>query len=318
MAVRCVLDCDPGHDDAIAMLLAGSSRELDLRAITTVAGNGSLARTTLNARRVARLARLKVPIAAGAAKPLVGELVTAENVHGESGLDGPELPDPVTPLDQRGASDLILDVLRDSTEQTTLMATGPLTNIARVLKDGQDLIGQIREIVLMGGSTGRGNVTPAAEFNMYVDPEAAYFVFQSGVPIRMCGLNLTHQAIATPDIRERIAAIETELARIVSGWLEYLARTYQAVYGFRGPPVHDACVVAWTAYPDIVKSGEYFVAVELDGKWTRGATVVDLKHVVGRSPNAIVGLELDTERFWELIIDACRHNPADQAPRTPL
>jgi purine nucleosidase/pyrimidine-specific ribonucleoside hydrolase len=241
----CVLDCDPGHDDAIAILLAASLPELDLRAITTVAGNGTLERTTENARRVAALAGLAVPIAAGAEGPLRGTLVTAPDVHGRTALDGPALPEATAPLDPRHAVDLLADVLLAAEEPVTVIATGPLANVALLLRRGPDLRERIAEIVLMGGSTGRGNVTPAAEFNIYVDPEAADEVFTSGLPLRMAGLDLTHQALATDGVRARMRALGTELGRIADEWLDFFAGTYRSLFGLEGPPVHDPCAVAW-------------------------------------------------------------------------
>jgi pyrimidine-specific ribonucleoside hydrolase len=304
--IPCVLDCDPGHDDAVAILLAAASPELDLRAITTVAGNGTLDRTSLNARRVAALIDLDVPIAAGAAGPLHGELVTAPDVHGKTALDGRALPDPRAELDPRPAVDLLADVLASASDPVTVVATGPLTNVALLLRRGPEARERIAEIVLMGGSTLRGNVTPAAEFNIYVDPEAADEVFTSGLPIRMVGLDLTHQALATEEVRARMRGLGTELGRIAAEWMEFFSGTYRAVHRLPGSPLHDPCAVAWLAHPDLITGAETFVAIELDGRWTRGATVVDLNDRLGQAPNATVGLELDVERFWDLVLDALR------------
>ena len=304
MPIGCILDCDPGHDDAVAILLAAASPELDLRAITAVAGNGPLERTEVNARRVAALIGLDVPIAAGAAGPLVGELVTAPDVHGKSALDGPALPDPTRPLDPRHAVDLMADVLSEATEPVTIVATGPLTNVALLLRRGPEIRERIAEIVLMGGSTGRGNHHPAAEFNIYVDPEAAGEVFTSGLPIRMVGLNLTHQALATPDVRARMRSLGTELGRITAEWMEFFSGTYKDRYELDGSPLHDPCTIAWLAHPDLIEGVDAFVAIELDGRWTRGATVVDLHGRLGHEPNARVAMTLDVERFWDLVIAA--------------
>jgi purine nucleosidase/pyrimidine-specific ribonucleoside hydrolase len=306
MAIPCVLDCDPGHDDAVAILLAAHRPELDLQAITTVGGNGILENVTLNARKVATLAGLTdVPIAAGAAGPLRGDdLVTAPDIHGESALDGPDLPDPRIDLDPRPAAALLADVLRAAEQPVTILATGPLTNVAVLLANEPGLRERIAEIVLMGGSTERGNHNPAAEFNILVDPEAADSVFTSGLPIRMVGLNLTHQALATPEIRARMRALGTEKGRIAAEWMEFFSGTYQSLYGLPGSPLHDPVTVAWLADPELVRSVDAFVAIELRGEWTRGATVVDLYRRLGREPNARVGLELDVERFWDMVIDA--------------
>jgi purine nucleosidase/pyrimidine-specific ribonucleoside hydrolase len=294
---RLLLDCDPGHDDAIAILVAAGDARADLRAITTVAGNAELSKTTLNARRVATLAGLRdVPIAAGAAGPRRGELLTALHVHGQSGLDGAALPEPAVALDPRPAVDLLVE-----RGPGTLVATGPLTNVAALLEHAPEAVG---ELVWMGGSTGRGNTRPLAEFNALVDPEAAALVFARGVPLTMVGLNLTHQALATPDVLARIGALGTPVAEAVLGWLGFFAGTYRDVYGFAGPPVHDACALALALDPALVRCVDAFVAVETEGRLTRGATVVDLHGRLGEPPNARVAMELDVPRFWNLVIRA--------------
>jgi purine nucleosidase/pyrimidine-specific ribonucleoside hydrolase len=306
MAVPCILDCDPGHDDAVAILLAAASPALDLRAITTVAGNGTLDKVTRNARAVCTLAGIAdVPVAAGADRPLRRPLETAAHVHGESALDGPELPEPGIPLDERPAVRLMADVLAAAGETVTLIPTGPLTNVAALLEAEADLIrDRVREIVLMGGATGRGNHTPYAEFNVYVDPEAAERVFAAPVPVTMVGLNLTHQAIATPEVVGRLRALGTDLARVVAGWMTFFGSTYEDLWGLPGPPVHDACAVALAIDPRLVRSVDAFVAIETQGRWTRGATVVDLHERLGREPNARVAMELDVARFWDLVAGA--------------
>jgi purine nucleosidase len=306
MARPCILDCDPGHDDAVAMLLAAASPALDLRAITTVAGNGTLEKVTRNARAVCTLAGVRdVPIAAGADRPLRRPLETAAPVHGESALDGPELPEPDVPLDDRPAGRLMADVLAAAPEPVTLIPTGPLTNVAALLDAEPDLVRErVREILLMGGATGRGNHTPYAEFNIYVDPEAAERVFAAPVPVTMVGLDLTHQAIATPQVVARLQALDTHLARVVVGWMTFFGSTYEDLWGLPGPPVHDPCAVALAIDPGLVDCVDTFVAVETEGRWTRGATVVDLHRRLGREPNARVATDLDVARFWDLVLDA--------------
>jgi purine nucleosidase/pyrimidine-specific ribonucleoside hydrolase len=305
MRTPCILDCDPGHDDAVAILLAAASPRIDLRAITTVAGNGTLQNVTRNARRICTLAGIRdVPIAAGADRPLRQALVIAADVHGESALDGPALPEPGVALDPRPAHELIADVVGESPEPVTLVATGPLTNVATVLERSPEVAGRLREIVLMGGSTERGNTTPCAEFNIYVDPEAAERVFSSGVPVTMVGLNVTHQALATEAVLARLEALGTELGRVVAAWMTFFAATYRAVYGLAAPPVHDPCAVALLVDPAVIGCVDAFVGVETEGRWTRGATVVDLHDRLGHPPNARVAMELDFDRFWDLVIGA--------------
>jgi inosine-uridine nucleoside N-ribohydrolase len=293
-----ILDCDPGHDDAIAILLAAGRRDaVDLRAVTTVGGNADLRKVTLNARRVMTLAGLlDVPVAAGAAGPRGGELVTALDVHGESGLDGAELPEPAMELDPRGALELMA-----ASGPAVVVATGPLTNVAELLERSPEAVD---EIVWMGGSTERGNTRPYAEFNAFVDPEAAEVVFASGVPLTMVGLNLTHQAQATDDVVERLRAMDTPVSAATVGWLAFFAETYREVYGFAGPPVHDPCALALLIDPTLVRCEEHFVAIETEGRYTRGATVVDLHGRFGRPPNAHVAMELDVPRFWDLVLGA--------------
>ncbi len=293
-----LLDCDPGHDDAIAILLAAGRRDaVDLRAVTTVAGNAELDKVTVNARRVMTLAGLvDVPVAAGAAGPLRGELVTAPDIHGETGLDGAELPEPTVALDGRDAVELMA-----ASGPSTVVATGPLTNVAALLERAP---GIATEIVWMGGSTTRGNTRPYAEFNAFVDPEAAEIVFASGVPLTMVGLNLTHQALATPDVIARLRAIGSPAADAAVGWLGFFAEAYHTVFGFAGPPVHDPCALALLIDPSLVRCVDAFVAIETEARWTRGATVVDLHGSLQRTPNARVAMELDVARFWDLVVEA--------------
>jgi inosine-uridine nucleoside N-ribohydrolase len=298
MARPVLLDCDPGHDDAVAILLAaGRPDAIDLRAVTTVAGNAELEKVTLNARRVMTLGGLiDVPVAAGAAGPRRGDLITALEVHGQTGLDGAELPEATVALDERDAIALMAD-----RGPATVVATGPLTNVAALLEHAPEAVA---EIVWMGGSSDRGNTRPYAEFNALVDPEAAELVFASGVPLTMVGLNLTHQAQATPAVIERLRAIGNAAAEATIGWLTFFAETYHTVYGFEGPPVHDPCALALVIDPSLVRCVDTFVAIETEGRWTRGATVVDLHGRLGQAPNARVAMELDVPRFWDLVVGA--------------
>jgi len=303
MAIPCILDCDPGHDDAVAILLAAAHPALDLRAISTIGGNAPLDKVTLNARRVCTLAGIRaVPIAAGAEGPSDRALEPAADVHGESGLDGPELPEAEVELDERGALDLIADTLAAADEPVTIFATGPLTNIAAALEQVERE--RVREIVWMGGSTERGNRTPYAEFNAWVDPVAAQSVLDTGVPFTMVGLNLTHQALATAEVIARMRALGTRLGDTVAGWFEFFGNSYRLLFGHSAPPVHDPCAVALVAEPGVVRSVDAFMAVETEGRWTRGATVVDLRGRFGRSPNARIAMELDCARFWDTVVAA--------------
>ena len=300
-----ILDCDPGHDDMVAILLAAAHPRIDLLAITTVAGNGTLERTTHNARAICSMAGIHdVAIAAGAPGPLVGSLRTASHVHGESGLDGAELAAADVPLAAEHAVDLMARLLREATQPLTLVPTGPLTNIALLLRTYPGLAQRVREIVLMGGSTGVGNVEPLAEFNVHVDPEAAEVVFSSGLPVTMCGLNVTHQALATEAVLERVRGLGTPLADTVVRLLGFFRDRYRDIWGLPAPPVHDPVAVARVIDPGLVRCEEAHVAVELHGTHTRGATVCDRFGLRGRAPNASVAVELDAARFWDLVVSA--------------
>ena len=296
-----ILDVDPGHDDAVAIMLACGAPDLDLLAVTTVAGNVPLEKTTRNALRVLSLVgHTDLPVAAGASSPLHRPLHTAENIHGESGLEGLEIPEASFEPDERGATALIADTLRDSSEPVTLVPVGPLTNVATFLREYPELKERIARISLMGGSIGLGNTTPAAEFNVYVDPEAAREVFESGLPITMSGLDVTHQAGAGRAERENLRALG-RIGAVVAELLEFFAATYRNVFGFDVPPLHDAVAVAAVLEPGLVKTRPMRVDVECESELTRGETVCDFYGVTGALPNAEVGVELDREGFFDLL-----------------
>ncbi|MGN9845962.1 nucleoside hydrolase [Nonomuraea sp. H19] len=300
-----ILDCDPGHDDAIAIILAAADPAIDLLAITTVAGNQTLEKTTLNARRVCTVAGIEgVPIAAGCARPLIRPLRIADDVHGASGLDGPAFPEPTVEVVDEHAVELMHRILTGHGEPVTLVPTGPLTNVALLLTRYPEDAARIREIVLMGGSAERGNVTPYAEANIYVDPEAAAIVLGSGVPITFCGLNVTHQALVTEDVVARLLGLDTELGRICADLMTFFGSTYRRLWGFAAPPLHDPVAVARVIDPTLVACVDAHVAIELHGAHTLGATVVDLHSYLGHPPNAKVALTLDRDRFWDRVIDA--------------
>jgi pyrimidine-specific ribonucleoside hydrolase len=296
-----ILDVDPGHDDAVAIMLACGAPDLELLAVTTVAGNVPLEKTTRNALRILSLiGRPEVPVAAGASSPLYRRLHTAEKIHGESGLDGPEIPDSFFAPDERGAVELIADTLRTAPEPVTLVPVAPLTNVALFLREHPELKERVARISLMGGSIGLGNTTPAAEFNVYVDPEAAREVFESGLPITMSGLDVTHRAGAGPPERGSLRSLGRH-GGVVAELLEFFAATYERIYGFDAPPLHDAVAVAAVMDPALLETRPMRVEVECESELTRGETVCDFYGVTGRPPNAEVGVELDREGFFELL-----------------
>ncbi|HHQ4774309.1 TPA: pyrimidine-specific ribonucleoside hydrolase RihA [Aeromonas veronii] len=304
MALPVILDCDPGHDDAIALILALASPELEVLAVTTSAGNQTPDKTLNNALRILTLlGRDDIPVAAGAPKPLARELIIADNVHGESGLDGPKLPDPAfAPQGMTGIA-LMARCLRESPQPVTLVPTGPLTNIALLLAAHPDLKSKIARIVLMGGAAGAGNWTPAAEFNIYVDPEAADMVFKSGIPITMCGLDVTHEAQVMDEDIERVRAITNPVAQCVAGLLDFFMIYHRdPKWGFAGAPLHDPCTIAWLLAPELFHGVECRVDIETRGEHTVGMTVVDRYGLTGKPANALVLLGLDRPGFIDLLV----------------
>ncbi len=296
-----ILDCDPGHDDAIALLLALASPEVEFLAVTTVHGNQTLEKTTANALRVLDLAgRTDIPVAAGAERPLTREPKVADHVHGESGLDGPFLPPPQHRPVALHAVDLMVERIAGSPRPVTLIPTGPLTNIALLL----DRIGgeNIERIVLMGGSIAEGNITPAAEFNIWADPEAADRVFKSGLDVTMIGLDVTHQALLTPTIAERLRGTG-RTGVFVAELVEFFSRYHRETYGWDGAPIHDAVAVAHVVRPGLVETKQRNVEVELVSDLCRGRTVVDLWKRTDRPANAHVGVDIDVDGFFELLVE---------------
>jgi len=303
MKHKIILDCDPGHDDAIAILLAAHHPDIDLLAITTVAGNQSLDKTSLNALKVCSLANIRnVPVARGMDRPLVRPASHAPNIHGESGMDGPNIPEPDIELAHRHGVDLLIDLLMNSDGDITLVPTGPLTNIATAIRSEPAILPKIKAISLMGGAIGVGNRMAAAEFNIWADPEAAAIVFDCGRPITMSPLEVTHQALATDEVLDRLRAANRPVANFVVDLLTFFGDTYRNVFGFPAPPLHDPCAVAAVIEPDILHAHTIRVEIETEGQWTSGRTVCDIYGVLGKEPNVRVGYALDVARFWEMVI----------------
>ena len=305
MRKKIILDCDPGHDDAIAILLAARHPAIELLAITTVAGNQSVEKTAYNALRVCSLANIRdVPIARGMERPLVREARHAADIHGESGLDGPDIPESSLSLAPQHAVDLMIEVLLQSAGNITVVATGPLTNVAAAIRLEPAIVPKIQAISLMGGAISLGNVTPSAEFNIWVDPEAAAIVFGCGRPITMVPLEVTHQALATEDIIKRLRDVGEVVPKFAADLLVYFAESYRQVFGFPAPPLHDPCAVAAVIEPDIIHAQDMYVAIETLGELTVGRTVCDAYGKLGRTANARVGYGLQVDRFWNMLIDA--------------
>ena len=304
---KIIIDTDPGQDDAVAILLALACPEaLEVLAITAVAGNVPLELTARNARIVCELAgRTDIPVHAGCDRPLAHALVTAEHVHGKSGLDGAVLPEPTMPLAAAHAVDAIIDHVRGAPpDSVTLCPLGPLTNVATALTRAPDIAERLAGIVLMGGAYFEvGNITPAAEFNIYVDPEAAEIVFKSGVDLTVLPLDVTHKALITPERLSAIQAIGTPVTEAVSGWLDFYERFDLEKYGGLGGPLHDPCVIAYLLQPDLFAGKRINVEIETGSALTRGMTVADWWGVTDREPNAQFIGHVDAKGFFALLSD---------------
>ena len=305
-ARKIIIDTDPGQDDAVAILLALASPELEVLGLTTVAGNVPLPLTAKNARVICELAgRSDIRVFAGCDRPLARKLVTAEYVHGKSGLDGIVLPDPVMPLAEGHAVDFIIESLREEAPGTvTLCPIGPLTNIATAFRRAPDIVPRVAEIVLMGGAYFEvGNVTPAAEFNIYVDPEAAEIVFGSGVPIVVMPLDVTHKALTTRARVEGFRNLGTRVGHAVASWTDFFERFDMAKYGSEGAPLHDPCAIAYLLKPDLFTGRHVNVAIETKGEFTLGMTVAVWWRVSGREANAMFIGGIDAGGFYALLTE---------------
>lgn len=320
---KIILDCDPGHDDAVAILLAAGNPDIELLGLTTVGGNHTIDKVTRNAQRVLTVAGISdVPVFRGVTRPLLNDVITAEDIHGDSGMDihGFELPEPTVAVEGLGAVQWIVDTLmREEPGTVTLVPTGPLTNIALAARLEPRIVPRVREVVLMGGAYGAGNFSPSAEFNIAVDPEAAAIVFGEDWPVVMVGLDLTHQALATPAVQERFRSLGTPSGDFLVGLVDAFRSNYKDAQGFDDPPVHDPCAVAYVIDPTVVETVPAPVSVELAGTLTRGRTVADLRAFGAASGSltsssaaavptpdctASVATRLDVDRFWDLVVDA--------------
>jgi purine nucleosidase len=305
MPRKIIIDTDPGQDDAVAILLALASPELEVLSLTAVAGNVPLALTERNARQIVELAGKTTPVFAGRSAPLQRKLVTAEHVHGKTGLDGIPLPAPRLPLQPQDAVDHLVDTLRSHPPGTiTLCPLGPLTNIAAAFRAAPDIIPRVAEIVLMGGAYFEvGNITPAAEFNIYVDPEAAQIIFRSGVPLVVMPLDVTHKALTSRDWVEEMRALGTPVGQAVASWTDFFERYDTAKYGSAGAPLHDPCVIAYLLEPSLFTGRHINVEIETGSDLTLGMTVADWWRVTDREPNAMFIGGVDREGFYRLLTE---------------
>ncbi len=316
-----IMDCDPGHDDAIALVLA--AKHLDLLGITTVGGNQTIEKVTTNALKILEvIGRTDIPVYQGSQRPWIQKLETASNIHGKSGMDGPQIPEPTVKAQSTHAAQFIVDTANKE-GHISLIATGPLTNLATALQLDHTLADKVDEIFIMGGSVTFGNWTPAAEFNIYVDPEAAYKVFNAGISLRMCGVNLTRQAFVDDKDLEILEGINNRVAHFCHDLLRFFIDSCRKTAYIPGANLHDVCAVAWAIDPTIIKAVDMHVQIELDGKYTRGMTVCDYRHLRsdipqqdvmheavmhfrGEEPNCAVGVELAVESFFKLLYDTIK------------
>lgn len=304
---KIILDVDPGHDDAVAIMLAAKHPKIDLQAITVVAGNQTLEKTARNAINVCScLGITNIPVAAGMSRPMVREQVIADNIHGESGLDGPVFGEPTVKLDKRHAVDLIIELLMKSDGDITLVPTGPLTNIGMAIRREPRIIPKIKKIVLMGGAYQLGNITPAAEFNIYADPEAAHIVFTCGRPVVMIGLDLTRQALATKVVVEKIGTIGNKASKLFVSLMEFFSYTQNQIFGWEAPPVHDPTTIAYLIDPSIIQTKPMYVQVELRSEASYGRTLCDYFGVLHKPANAEVAVKLDFDKFWNTVYETIK------------
>jgi pyrimidine-specific ribonucleoside hydrolase len=306
-----IIDCDPGHDDALMLMLAFGSGYFDIKAVTTSAGNQTQEKTLTNALKILTLIGVEVPVYRGCEKPLLRDLIIADYVHGETGLDGPSLPIPAYAPESMTAVEGIAKILNESTEKVTLVPTGPLTNIAVLFLTHPELKNKIERISLMGGGIFRGNITPLAEFNIYADPEAAEIVFKSGVPITMCGLDVTHKALVFQEDIDLLRSIGNESGKVAADLMDFFSVFYRKNRAELdgGAALHDPCAIAWLINPAIFKTKSCFVDVEMSGKLTSGTTVVDFYHVLEKENNAEVAYDIDREQYIQMLYQAIKNLP---------
>lgn len=299
--MKIIIDCDPGHDDAIAIMVAAQHPNIDLLALTTVAGNQTLNKTTVNALHICEHLQLDIPVYAGMSLPLVREQVVADNVHGESGLDGPIFEPLHTQTQPQHAVNYLIETLLASNGDITLVPVGPLTNIATAMRMEPKILSKIQRIVLMGGAYGTGNFTPSAEFNIFADPEAADIVFRSGVKLIMMGLDVTNQTICTPDIIQRMEAIGNKAGSLFADIMRFTLNSQKIAFGLEAGPVHDVTCIAYLIAPELFTTQDMNVVVDINRGPCYGRTVCDTINCLKQPANCTVGTSIDLPKFWDLV-----------------
>ena len=300
---KIILDCDPGHDDAVAIMLAAINPKIELLGITVVAGNQKLEKTVNNALKLCNHLNLDVPVFSGMSRPMIREQLIADDIHGETGLDGPKFEELKIKAEDKHAVNFIIDTLMNSDEKITLVPTGPLTNIGMAIRFEPRIIEKINRIVLMGGSYQLGNMTPAAEFNILADPDAAHIVFSSGVKVVMMGLDLTRQASATKEVVEKIKSLNNKASKLFVDLMEFFAASQKNVFGWSAPPVHDPTTIAYIIDPECIEVKPMFCEIELWSEKSYGRTLCDYFGILKKEPNVDVAVKLDFDRFWNLIYE---------------
>ena len=300
---KIILDCDPGHDDAVAIMLAAINPKIELLGITVVAGNQKLEKTVNNALKVCNHLNLDVPVYSGMSRPMIREQLIADDIHGETGLDGPKFEELKIKAEDKHAVNFIIDTLMNSDEKITLVPTGPLTNIGMAIRFEPRIIEKINRIVLMGGSYQLGNMTPAAEFNILADPDAAHIVFSSGVKVVMMGLDLTRPASATKEVVEKIKSLNNKASKLFVDLMEFFAASQKNVFGWSAPPVHDPTTIAYIIDPECIEVKPMFCEIELWSERSYGRTLCDYFGILKKEPNVDVAVKLDFDRFWNLIYE---------------
>ncbi|WP_281815951.1 nucleoside hydrolase [Brachyspira pilosicoli] len=299
---KIILDCDPGHDDAVAILMAGIHPSIQLLGITTVAGNQTLNKTTINALNVCQYLNIDVPVCSGMSLPMVRKVQTiANDIHGESGLDGPVFDKLTKELDKRHAVNFIIETLKNSNEKITLVVTGPMTNVAMAFRMEPSIVEKVKRVIFMGGSYQLGNVTPAAEFNIFADAEAAYVVFNSGVPLVMMGLDLTRQALCYPSIVERMGKVGGKASKLFVDLMGFFCKTQKQVFGWEGGPLHDPTCIAYIIDESCIETKDMYSEVEIRSEKCYGRTLCDYFGVTKNKPNSKVSIKLDVDKFWNIV-----------------
>ena len=303
---KIILDCDPGHDDAVAIMLAANSPRLDLLGITVVAGNQTLENTRRNALRVVQWLGVNVPVYAGCGRPMIREKITAGDIHGESGLDGPVFPPLTRTLESEHAVNYIIRTLMASDDDITMVTTGPMTNLAMAMRMEPKIMDKIRRIVLMGGSYTNGNVTPAAEFNIIADADAAYVCFTSGCPITMVGLDVTRKVLCYPAIVERMGKIGNEASRLFVDLMGHFCRTQKEIFGWEGGPLHDPVTIAYLIDPSVLTTKPMNTQIDIRSVQSYGRTNCDYFGYMGLPATADVAIDIDAGRFWDIVEEGLR------------